>query len=118
MLEAYSEPWFIQNPSHIQNTVKDLQWNFFKKYLPTALKKSSYIFLYFGKWNFLALVFRKLFLYFRKRKPRKKFVIFQKTELFYISGNKNIKKVLIFQEITLRAQKVKRTHSYKVSYIS
>ena len=39
-LEAYSEPWFIQNPRHIQNTVKHLRWNVLQKQLPSAL---SYI---------------------------------------------------------------------------
>ena len=49
-------------------------------------EKGSYIFLYFGKWNFVALILRdslyflkrKLFLYFGKRKPEK---------IPYISGN-------------------------------
>ena len=26
-LQAYSEPWYIQNPRHIQNSVKHLRWN-------------------------------------------------------------------------------------------
>ena len=39
----------------------------------------------------------------------------------YISGNGTFlyfKKLLIFQEVTFRARKVKRPHSQKVSYIS
>ena len=48
---------------------------------------------------------RKLFVYFRKRI----FLIFQETDLSYISGNVNPKKLLIFQEVTFRARKVKRT---------
>ena len=63
-----------------------------KRYLPSALKKNSCI---FRKWNFLALVLRnylyflkrKIFLYFSKRKPRKKFLMFQETELSCISGS-------------------------------
>ena len=30
-LEAYSEPSYIQNPRHIQNTVKHLRWNVLQK---------------------------------------------------------------------------------------
>ena len=30
-LEAYSEPWYIQNPRHIQNTVNHLRWNVLQK---------------------------------------------------------------------------------------
>ena len=64
-------------------------------------KKSSYVSLYFGKWNFPALILRnflhflkrKLFLYFGKRKPRKNslhfrkrnFLIFQETS--YVLGS-------------------------------
>ena len=74
-LEAYSERWHIQNPSIFRNmTYLEIEaysencqtstMEFFaKKWLPSALKKSSYI---FGKWNFLALVLRN-FLYFLKR---------------------------------------------------
>ena len=62
-LEAYSEPYYIQNPRHIQHTVKHLRWNVLQKsYVahfssPSSKnEKSSSILLYFGKWNFLALV--------------------------------------------------------------
>ena len=70
------------------------------------------------------------FLYFRKRKPRKIFLYFLKKKAVlifrgtetpkkipYISGNGTFlyfKKVLIFQEITFRARKVKRTLSEKL----
>ena len=30
-LEAYSEPWYIQNPRHIQNSVNHLRWNVLQK---------------------------------------------------------------------------------------
>ena len=30
-VEAYSEPWCIQDPKHIQSTVKHLQWKRFAK---------------------------------------------------------------------------------------
>ena len=39
-------------------------------------------------------------------------------ELSYISRNGNTKKRLIFEEVTFRAQKIKKKHSKKVSYIS
>ena len=56
-------------------------------------------FLYFEKWNFLALILRnflyflkkKLFLYSEKRKPRRKLLILQETELSYISENGTFK---------------------------
>ena len=51
-------------------------------------------FLYFRKWklqkNFLYFLHKTFFLYFQKRKPREKKIIFQETEnlkTFYISGN-------------------------------
>ena len=46
----------------------------------------------------------------------KKF-LFQETELSYISGNGNPKKLLIFQEVTFQDRKIKNTHSENVSYI-
>ena len=59
---------------------------------------------------------RENFLYFRKWKLRKKFFIFQETELSHISGNEafltNIS--LIFQEVTFRARKVKEPTLKKV----
>ena len=42
--------------------------------------KSKKLPLYFKKWNFLALILRN-FLYFRKRKHQKKFVIFKEMKL-------------------------------------
>ena len=60
---------------------------------------------------------KEVFLMFRENKyHRKKFVLFQETELSYISGNGNPKKLLIFQEVTFQAQKIKRNHSEKTSY--
>ena len=80
----------------------------------------------------LVLILRN-FLLLRKLKPRKNYLYFRKlnflvfqeryiqnpdiTELYYISGNEAFCS-LIFQEATFRAQKIKRTHSEKSSYIS
>ena len=44
----------------------------------------------------------------------KKFLIFQETELFYISGNRNPKKLLIFEELTFQAQEIKKIHPKKI----
>ena len=110
-LKAYSEPWYIQNAdkfktTSIFRTLSNIYDEIFCKnsYLAHFLspssknKKSSYIFFYFRKWNFLALILRnfrkrKFFLYFGKQKPRKNslyfrkrnFLIFQETS--YISGS-------------------------------
>ena len=51
----------------------------------------SYI---FSKESFSYIPRNETFLYFRKQKPRKKFLMFQERELFYISGNKNSQKIL------------------------
>ena len=53
-----------------------------KKILMFSQKEVSlyfriFFFLYFRKWNFLALILKN----FRKRKPQKKFLIFQETEI-------------------------------------
>ena len=50
---------------------------------------------------------KKVFLIFRKTETPKKFLIFQETELSYISGNRNFKKLLKFQEATFWTRKVK-----------
>ena len=84
----------------------------------TMEKKSFYIFWYFVKWNFLALVLWKLFLYFRKWKPRKKLFIFQQKGLSYISENRNFKKLLIFQKGISWDRKRKKKKSEKTSCIS
>ena len=84
----------------------------------TMEKKSFYIFWYFVKCNFLALVLWKLFLYFRKWKPRKKFLIFQQKGLSYISENRNFKKLLIFQKVIFWDRKRKRKKSEKTPCIS
>ena len=69
------------------------------------------------------------FLYFRKRRPWKKSYIRENgnpVKIIYISGNGAFLyiswnwhpiKLLIFKEITFRAQKIKRNHSSKISYI-
>ena len=58
---------------------------------------------------------------------RKAFTIYQEMEapknslyleLCHSSGNENTKKLLIFQEVTFRAQKIKKNHSENFFYIS
>ena len=76
------------------------------------------LFLYFRKWkpqkNSLYFLKRNMFfifiysLYFRKTETMNKFFIFQETEFSYIWGNGNPKKLLILQEITFRARKIKK----------
>ena len=68
--------------------------------------------------TFLVCSQKKGFLLFQEKGTPKKFLIFQETELFYILGNRNPKKLLIFQKVTFRALKMKKTHSEKTSYIS
>ena len=46
----------------------------------------------------------------------KKFLMFQETELSFISGKGNPKKLLIFQEVTFQARK--KIHPEKISYNS
>ena len=60
--------------------------------------------LYFRKWNFLALRL-KIFLCFLEKKL---FVYLWKWHF--------LKKLLIFQERTFQAQKVRKTYSDKISY--
>ena len=55
--------------------------------------------------RFLIFSQKKAFLIFRETKIPKKFLIFQGTELSYISGNGSPKKL---QEVTSRAQKMKK----------
>ena len=43
-----------------------------------------------------------------KKKKKKKIIIFQEMELSHISGNGSPKKLLIFQEVTFRARKMKK----------
>ena len=72
--------------------------------------------MHFRKWNFVALIFKNFlyflkketFLIFREMETPKNFLIFQKTELSYISRNGNPQKLLIFQEVTFRAQKIQK----------
>ena len=52
------------------------------------------------------------FLCFKKRN----FLMFQETELSYISGNGNHEILLIFQEVTFRARKMKKPVLKKSSF--
>ena len=54
--------------------------------------------------KFLIFSEKKAFLIFRHTETPKKFIIFQETELSYISGNGNSKKILI-------ALKIKKNYS-------
>ena len=71
--------------------------------------------LYFGKQkprkNSLYFLKRKLFLHFRKRKPGKTSLRFMKRNSFIFQETESPKKLFIFQEVTFRARKIKRTHS-------
>ena len=51
------------------------------------------------KWNFLPPVLRS---------KRRKFLTFQETELSYISGKGNPKKLPTFKEVTFQARKIKK----------
>ena len=68
--------------------------------------------------KFLIFSQKKDFLIFRETETPKKFLIFQERELSYISGNGNPKRLLIFEEVTFQARKMKKTLPGKVSYIS
>ena len=68
-------------------------WSYLAHFLsPSSKDKKIYLeknSLYFGKWNFLALVLN-FFLYFGKRKPLKNYLYFRKrkpSKVCYISGN-------------------------------
>ena len=57
-LKAYSEPWNISSPTHIQNTFKHLRWDCLQNKLPNApfdLGAQNFVpqetALYFGKQN-------------------------------------------------------------------
>ena len=77
-----------------------------KKYIKkTPCKKSFYIFWYFEKWNFLAVILRN-FLYFLKRM------------LSLYLENVNPKKLLIFEEVTFWAQKIKSPLWENFSYFA
>ena len=71
---AYSEPWYIQNLRHIQNTVKHLRWKVLQKFR-TFQSQPQKLFpeKNFPKnppWkNFLYFLERKLFLHFLKKAP-------------------------------------------------
>ena len=76
-------------------------------------KKSTWEnFLYSGK---LLIISQKLFLHFGKWKPRKKFLIFQETELSYISGNGNPeKRSYISGEMELSSSRLKKYLIFQV----
>ena len=57
--------------------------------------------------KFLRFYQKKAFQLFREMETPKKYLRFKETELSYISGNGNPKKLLIFQEVIFRAPKVK-----------
>ena len=59
--------------------------------------------------KFLTFSQNKAFLTFEETETLRNFIVFQQT-------NGNFKK-LIFQEVTFHAQKMKKTHSYNVSYV-
>ena len=58
------------------------------------------------------------FLIFKETETLKKLFAFQKCELSYILGNGNLKKLLLFQEVTFQARKMRKTHFEKSFYIS
>ena len=76
-------------------------------------KKSTWEnFLYSGK---LLIISQKLFLHVGKWKPRKKFLIFQETELSYISGNGNPeKRSYISGEMELSSSRLKKYLIFQV----
>ena len=96
----YFRKWNLLAP-RLKNSLYFGKWNF------VALRLNK--FLYFGKWNFLVLIFsqKKAFLIFWEMKTLKKFLIFWEVELSYIWGNGNPEKLLIFQEVTFQAWKIK-----------
>ena len=52
---------------------------------------------------------KKAVIIFQETEVPNKFLTFKGTKPFYISGNGNPKKLLIFQEVTFRAQMMKKT---------
>ena len=92
---------------------KKATWHSFKdqvwKIKKVPFKKDSFIFLYFGK--FLTLIIRN-FLYFLQKKKKIFFYFRKKNEQIpFISGNGTFlyfKKLLIFQEVTFKAQKLRK----------
>ena len=83
------------------------------------LKKSTRENFSYSNFKKFHIFSKKMFLYFRKRRPRKNFLYFLKSNFFLNFGKqKPRKKFFIFQEVTFRARKIKRTHPGKISYIS
>ena len=90
-LEAFSEPWHVSNPRHIQNSIKHLYGTFCKNNYLEHLKKVL-IFLYMsGNGN------PKKFLIFSQKEA---VLIFHETEtskkILYISGNGAIFKLYLY----------------------
>ena len=74
-----------------------------KKFILTELSSSNIR-------KFLIFSQKKAFLIFQEIKTPKKFFIFQETELSYILGNGNPKKLLIFQKVNFQTRKMKKKH--------
>ena len=79
LAKVYSEPWYIQNPRHIQNTVKYLRWkkkkfSYFLIFCEMELSSSSIMeaFLIFPEMEAPKknpyISAKGTFLYFRKQK--------------------------------------------------
>ena len=103
---------------HILASESSILWSYLVHFLgPSSknkkiqLEKNS---LYFGKWNFLALILKNflIFLIFWEMETPKK--------ISYISGNENPKKRLIFRKWNFSAQswKTKKPIPEKDPYIS
>ena len=103
-LETYSEPWYIQNPRHIKKHCQTSTTERFAKnsYLAHSLspsfknkKKFLYVFIFREMELSSSIIFSKesFSYFFTKRKTPKKVLVFQETELFYISRN-----LLFFRE--------------------
>ena len=130
-LEAYSEPWHVQKPKHIQSNVNNYNETFSKySYLVHFLsagsenekihsKKSfgiflySYIFLQFGKWTFLALILRNLYL------PKIKLSLYFRRKLWSSENRKKLlRKNFLFQEIELSKLPWKKVNAWATIRLS
>ena len=77
-LEAYSEPWYIQKPRHIQSTVKHIRK--------------------FCKNSYLAHFLASFLILFSEKKPLKIFLKFSQKSFAYILG-REIEKFIKFPEM-------------------
>ena len=117
---------YLQNPGITELFLYFWKWSFLALYFfPSSKKKKKSNrekFLYSRKSELSSSnIKNKLyFLIFQKTKTLKKFLtfyqkkaclIFWETKLFYISGNRNREILLIFQEVTFQAQKMKKDRS-------